>query len=265
MWRIISIYCKFNSFERTGMSDLFIIILGLCIGSFLNVVIYRLPTGGSVAWPPSACSQCGERLKAKDLVPVFSWLWLKGRCRYCEEAVAWRYPAVELLTGVVFLSLWQLLGPGWQFIQGAVLASILIVITFTDLDHRIIPDKIVLFGFLCGLPLLWLAGAPAPLAAALGVIAGALPLFLLAVLTNGMGGGDVKLVGMLGLYLGWPQVLLMVFLAAVLGAIVGLSLMAAGKIKRKEPIPFGPFLAVAAMAAYLGGDHLIFWYLALFL
>jgi leader peptidase (prepilin peptidase)/N-methyltransferase len=246
------------------MSDLFIIILGLCIGSFLNVAIYRLPIGASVAWPPSACPQCGERLKAKDLVPVFSWLWLKGRCRYCQAMVTWRYPTVELLTGVVFLALWQLLGPGWQFVQGAVLASILIVITFTDLDHRIIPNKAVLFGFVCGLPLLWLAGTPDPLAAAVGVIAGALPLFLLAVLTNGMGGGDVKLAGMLGLYLGWSQVLLMLFLASVLGAIVGLTLMAAGKIKRKEPIPFGPFLAVAAMTVYIGGEPVIFWYLSLF-
>jgi leader peptidase (prepilin peptidase)/N-methyltransferase len=169
-----------------------------------------------------------------------------------------------MLTGITFLALWLFLGPGWQFAQGAFLAAVLIVITFTDLDHRVIPNKVVLFGFLCGIPLLWLAETPAPLAAAIGVVAGALPLFLLAVFTNGMGGGDVKLVGMLGLYLGWPHVLLMVFLAAVLGAIVGLTLMAAGKIKRKEPIPFGPFIAVAAMAVYLGGDPIISWYLAFF-
>ncbi|MFZ5688131.1 MAG: prepilin peptidase [Bacillota bacterium] len=246
------------------MNDLFILILGLCTGSFLNVCIYRIPNGGSVAWPPSACPNCGKRLRAGDLVPVLSWLWLRGRCRYCQGAVAWRYPAIELLTGLVFFSLWQFLGPGWQFLQAIILASILIIITFTDLDHRIIPNKVVLFGLISGMPFVWLAGTLEPLGAVMGVIAGALPLFLLAVFTNGMGGGDVKLAGMLGLYLGWPKVLLMLFLASGFGAIAGLGLMAAGKVKRREPIPFGPFMAVAAMAVYLWGDRIIYWYTALF-
>ncbi len=237
-----------------------IIFWGVSVGSFLNVCIFRLPLGRSIAWPPSSCLRCGKQLRAWDLVPVLSWLWLRGRCRYCGVKISFRYAAVELLTGLVFLGLWWLIGPTWQFVQAAVMASVLIVITFTDLDHRIIPNKVVLFGLVVGLPLVWLSGSPGLADALAGVLVGALPLFLLAVLTNGMGGGDVKLVGMLGLYLGWSKVLMMIFLASGMAAIIGIVLMLLGKVKRRQPIPFGPFIAVATMLVYLWGDLLLFWY-----
>ncbi|KKM10863.1 hypothetical protein SY88_11455 [Clostridiales bacterium PH28_bin88] len=238
-------------------------MIGIVLGSFLNVCIYRIPRGESIVAPPSRCPACGTRLRALDLLPVLSWLWLRGRCRYCGAGVPAKYPLVELLSGMIYVGLYHNFGLQPVLAGGLILASILIVVTFTDLEHYRIPNKVVLFGFLAGLGYVIWSKEPPLINAFFGVLAGGGPLYLLALLTSGMGGGDVKLAAMAGLYLGWQKVILALFLAAGLASLVGMTLIALGIKKRKDPIPFGPFIALGTMISLLWGKQLIEWYLTM--
>ncbi len=246
------------------MIALFAFIFGLVIGSFLNVVIYRVPRGQSIAFPPSHCPGCDTHLKPMDLVPVFSWLFLKGRCRHCGAGISIRYPLIELFTALIFLLL-SLNFWGWQLISLLILSSVLIVAAVIDYEHGIIPNKLLLTGFIIGL-IIFLFRPVLPLSQhLLGVLAGGLPLLLLAALSRGgMGGGDIKLAAVMGLYLGPKLMLTALFLGSLLAGLTGIVFMLAGKKTRKDTMVFGPFLALGAVVSIFWGREILFWYLSMF-
>lgn len=239
-----------------------VFVLGLLTGSFLNVCIYRLPRGESIVFPPSHCPACGRRLSIAELAPVFSWLWQRGCCRGCGAPVSWRYPAVELLTGLIFFLLYRQLGLTAGFVTSAAFFSGLIIITFIDLEHQLIPNRLVvaLSGIAVLRQVLWPEVALP--SAVWGALAGGGILLAVALLSRGgMGGGDVKLMLPLGFYFGLPGTLLLLLLAFVAGGLTGGLLMLL-KIKgRKDAIPFGPFLALGALVTALAGPQIIAWYL----
>lgn len=247
------------------MPLLFIFIFGLLIGSFLNVCIYRLPKEESIVRPPSHCGACDHRLGPMDLIPVVSWLLLKGRCRYCGAKISARYALVELLTGFLFVFLALFYGFTAELGLMLVMTAIFIAIFFIDLDHSIIPDELVIAGFISAAAYLvwgWTSGSLAfnPMDHGLGFLIGGGLYLLLAVITNGgMGGGDIKLMAMLGFWLGTSGVLWVILLSSNIGAVISLLLIAM-KIKgRKDYIPFGPFIVMAAMLTALYQENLTAW------
>jgi len=241
-------------------------VFGLCAGSFVNVLIYRLPRRISIVRPRSACPSCRAPIAFYDNIPIVSYLVLRGHCRRCGAAIAWRYPAVELLTGVLFALVVARFGPTVTAAIYAAFAAALVAVTFIDLEHRIIPDRITLAGAVAGLALAPLTGR-GWIGAAAGALTGFGVLFLLAVLYEkirgvaGMGGGDVKFALMLGAFLGLKGVLLTLFLASFVGSIAGAAVIALRGGGGKTALPFGTFLAPAAAVAMLVGDALIALYL----
>ncbi|HXG04521.1 MAG TPA: prepilin peptidase [Candidatus Binatia bacterium] len=245
-----------------------ITFLGLVIGSFLNVVIVRLPAGRSLWRPGSTCPTCGAAIAWHDNLPVLSFVLLRGRCRACRAAISWRYPAVELTTAGLFALAYARFGLTAEFGLAAVLLAALVAITVIDLQHQVIPDVITLPGVVGGFVANLALGRIGWLDAALGVLVGGgifwvvLQGSLLILGQEGMGGGDVKLGAMLGAFLGWQATLVAVFLAVVGGGLVALVLLGLNLAGRKDPIPFGPFLAAAGATALLWGDRLMAWYFA---
>jgi leader peptidase (prepilin peptidase)/N-methyltransferase len=241
-------------------------ILGLVTGSFLNVVIARLPDGRSVVHPPSACPACGSSIRWYDNVPVFSWLWLRARCRSCQARISWRYPAVELLTAVLFLLAARRFGPVLDLGAALLLLAALVAITGIDLDHQIIPDVITLPGVAVGAGLAVALHPAAWLDTLFGILVGG-GLFLVVILASGggMGGGDMKLGAMMGAFLGWKLVLLAILVGVFAGGAVAIGLLVTGTKRRKDPVPFGPFLALGAVVSLLWGNTLLAWYLSRFL
>ena len=246
-----------------------VMLLGAVIGSFLNVCIHRLPRGESLAWPASHCPACAAPIAAYDNVPVLSYLLLRGRCRACEAPISLRYPLVELANALGYaLILWRF-GPTWPALVYAMLFSALLVVTGIDLSHQIIPNVITLpgivVGFLCAATILPV-GAVNSL---LGVLVGGGILLGFAWISpyvfgkEGMGLGDVKLVAMVGAFLGWRQALLTIMVGAVVGSVVGLTLIAFKVMRREHYIPFGPFLALGAVAALLFYREVWEWYFGL--
>lgn len=239
----------------------YVLIIGFIIGSFLNVCIWRLPRQESLVSPSSHCPSCNTPIAFYDNIPIISYLFLMGRCRRCSHPISWRYPLVELVNGLGYwMLLWQH-GLDWTFVIYAVLFSALLVITFIDLDHQIIPDTITLPGMAIGL----IAAAiilPHGLISALGgfFLGGGL-FYMIAVLSRGgMGGGDIKMIAMVGAFLGWKAVLLTIFLGALMGSAVGLFLMLFMGKGRKTAVPFGPFLSLGTMIALFWGPQIILWY-----
>ncbi|MHB1125381.1 MAG: prepilin peptidase [Bacillota bacterium] len=247
------------------MQYLAVILAGLVAGSFLNVCIYRLPRGESIIFPPSHCPHCEGQLGPGDLVPVVSFFLLWGKCRQCHAAISWRYPLIELFTGVAFLLVYIRLGGQPGFVGGLVLAGVLIVATFTDLEHYIIPNALVLFSLVAGL-LANLIFHVMPWSQVFwGFMAGGLPLYLVALLSRGgMGGGDIKLAAVAGIFLGWQGILTALFLAVIAAGLVGGILLLVKKKGRKDPIPFGPFIALGSLVSLLWGAEVLDWYFALF-
>ena len=242
----------------------FIFLFGLMIGSFLNVCIYRIPIGKSIVSPPSSCENCGARLKPKDLFPVISWIFLGGKCRYCGESINIRYPLVELLTGILFVILFGKIDFKKVLIPYLTLTSILIVITFTDLDHQIIPNKVNLFAFVAFIILNLFSGYIQWKDSLLGALIGGGFLFVLALLTGAMGIGDVKLITVIGFYLGWKSTILTLFLSFIIGGVFGILLLAFRIKGRKDIIPFGPWIAIASYITMLIESEAIIWYMGLF-
>lgn len=245
------------------------VLLGLVIGSFLNVVIYRVPRHESVVTPPSACPACQHQLAAKDNIPVLSWLLLRGKCRYCAAPISARYPLVELLTAVLFLLITLVFGFGWELPAFLYLAAISVALALIDLDTKRLPNAIVLPSYPVALLLLLIPTiAEARWANYLGAVLGGLALFafyfLLAfIYPAGMGFGDVKLAGVLGIYLGWLGWAVLVFggfLGFVLGGLVGIALMLASRAGRKTQIPFGPFMLGGCLLAVFLGQSVTDWY-----
>ena len=266
-------------------------VVGLTIGSFLNVCIHRLPKGESIVHPRSRCPHCGRMIAAYDNVPVLSYLWLRGRCRHCHSRISPFYPLIELLTGLTFLLVYHRWGISPPAVKAVLLASALIVLTFTDLRERLLPDRITFPGIAAGfLFALWLPledGTAALLLrllggtnlsavllsvadALLGALLGAGLLFALGEIwyrlrrVEAMGLGDVKMMGMVGLFLGIKLTVLTLLLGSLLGSLLGgLFLLLAGKDTRYE-LPFGTFLGVAALIALFWGPQLVASYLSLF-
>ncbi len=236
-------------------------VLGTIIGSFANVCIHRLPERHSLVFPASHCPHCQRTLRPWHNVPLLSYLWLRGRCAFCKAPISWRYPLVELMCGLLYAFLYHQFGVSWQGLIYTLLGTSLLIVSFIDLAHKIVPDAITLPGILTGLlASLWFT--PVGLVDALiGAALGGGLFFLVAVLSRGgMGGGDIKLIAMIGAFLGWQAVLVTIFLAALSGAVIGLALMALKKKGRKDAVPFGPFLAVGAFVAMIWGTDLIQWY-----
>ncbi|HWI54136.1 MAG TPA: prepilin peptidase [Desulfobacteria bacterium] len=245
---------------------LFIFVFGLLIGSFLNVCIYRIPSGQSIAFPPSSCPQCGKRLTWYELIPVLSYVMQCGRCRKCSTSISIIYPLVELLTGILFVSSYLRYGYTVEFLTAAILVSIMIVAAFIDITHKIIPNKLVLFGLAVGIPLGLFRFDAGPIFILAGFAAGFIPMFLIAVISGGqMGFGDVKLAGVMGVFLGWKGVLVAILLAFFAGAVYGLFLMIVLGRGRKTAVPFGPFLAFSSVICYLWLDTIISWYFSIIL
>lgn len=244
--------------------EILAVIFGLVIGSFLNVCIYRIPRGMSVVAPPSHCTGCDKRLSVLDLVPVISYLILQGKCRQCGAKISPRYPLVELFCGAGFLLLYINFGLTVEFLAGLVLFSGLVVCSLIDLDHRIIPDGVNLTLGLIAIPLLLVQSTQVLLNGVFGALVGFGLLLLIAVASKGgMGGGDIKLAAVLGLYLGWPNIILALFIAFILGSVVGLIWVWVKQKTLKEALPFGPFLSIAALVVLLWGTEIINWYLNL--
>ena len=245
--------------------------LGLLFGSFANVVILRLPAGQSVVKPRSRCPQCQKPIAWYDNIPVVSWLILRGRCRACGKRISARYPVVEALTALTFAAIHQRYGTSWLTLEYLIFAWSLIVCSFIDLDHMILPDVFTLSGIVIGL----IGAALNPdrefWPAFGGVLLGGGFLYLIAWLyllwrkEEGMGGGDIKLLAWIGAVLGWSAIPFVVLASSVIGSIVGLSLAFRSKAGLKSEIPFGPYLAGAALLHLLGAHVLAEWYLGLFL
>jgi len=248
----------------------FIFLLGACVGSFLNVCIYRIPAGESIVSPRSRCPKCGQAIQWYQNVPILSFLLLRGRCASCGTSISWRYPLVEALTGGLYLLCLLFLGLGWATLAYMLFCSALVAITFIDLDHQIIPDVISLPGILLGLAASFLIPWLDPLDALLGVLLGGGVLYLIAFgyefLTKkeGMGGGDIKLLAMIGAFLGWQGVFPVIFIASLIGTLVGVPLMLVKGADGRLAIPFGPFLSVAALIWLFWGRQILAFYLGLF-
>ncbi|MCE5275144.1 MAG: prepilin peptidase [Syntrophaceae bacterium] len=248
---------------------LFVAVLGLFIGSFLNVCIHRIPVKESIMWPGSHCPRCGKAIKPWDNIPVVSYLILRGRCRSCSEPISLRYPVVELLSGLLAVSLLYRFGPGVGFIFYYLWACALLVITFIDLDHQIIPDRLSLGGIVVGLLAVpWLAvegykDALMGLALGGGLLLAIIYGYYLITKKQGMGGGDVKLLGMIGVFIGWQGVLFTVFMASLMGTCIGIPWVYFHKATLKAAIPFGPFLSLGAFIYVLWGSQMISWYFGL--
>lgn len=249
--------------------DIFAFIFGAIVGSFLNVCIYRLPADKSIAFPPSSCPLCGNRIRWYDNIPIVSFLLLKAKCRACHAPISWRYPLVEALNGLLTLFLFLKLGPSLSFLALFIFCSSLVVITFIDLDHQIIPDEISLPGIVIGFLFSFFLPWNDWLNSLCGILLGGGSLFLVAwgyeKLTGkeGMGGGDIKLLAMMGAFLGWRSVPFIIFAASLVGSVIGVAAMLIQKKDGKLAIPFGPFLAFAAVLYIFYGRQLIFWYLSI--
>ncbi|HIC8860949.1 TPA: prepilin peptidase [Aeromonas hydrophila] len=272
-----------------------VFLFSLMIGSFLNVVIHRLPIMLEREWqaeylgyfnpetqpqqedrynlmvPRSACPHCGHAITAMENIPLLSWLWLKGRCRECQAPISARYPLVELLTALLSLVVAATFAPGWALLAALLLTWVLVALTFIDLDKMLLPDQLTL-------PLLWggllfnLAGGFIPLAdAVIGAMAGYLVLwslywaFKLLTGKEGMGYGDFKLLAALGAWLGWQALPIVLLLSSLVGAFIGIALILLRNHHQNKPIPFGPYLAIAGWIALLWGDTITRWYLTTFL
>lgn len=253
-----------------------IFLFGLIVGSFLNCVIYRLETGGSFLKGRSFCPHCKHQLSWPDLIPLISFLILKGRCRYCSQKISWQYPLVEISTATLFLIPVINRSPtsiNWPdlFIYWIV-ACFLIIIFVYDLKHYIIPDKVIYPAILVSCIWYFVSGIFFHLYTKYDILntiysaVGAAIFFLLIVLISNekwMGFGDVKLAFLMGLFLGWPNILVALFLAFFIGAIIGIGLIATGKKTLKSEVPFGPFLVAGTFISLFWGQNIINWYLNL--
>lgn len=240
--------------------------VGALIGSFLNVCIYRLPRGESIVWPGSHCPSCGKAIEFYDNIPVLSYIWLVGRCRACRTPISIQYPIVETANAAGYLAILWTFGLTWTNVLYAVLFSALLVVTGTDLTHKIIPNVVTLPGIVLGL-----VGAATVLPvglidALLGVAIGGGILWALAWASpylfgkEGMGGGDIKLLAMIGAFLGWKPALLTIMIGSLTGSMIGVSLIALRFMKRDEYIPFGPFLVLGALLSMFFAQPLLDWY-----
>ena len=246
-----------------------VFLFGICVGSFLNVCIYRIPAEKSIVFPGSACPKCNSSIRFHDNIPVLSYLLLGGKCRHCKAPISPRYPIIELLTGAFSVGLYVKFGLSIESAVYFIFVCVLIIIAFIDVDHRIIPDRLTLpgtaffFGTALVIPSLsWTDSL-------LGILIGGGSLFVVAVVYHlltkkeGMGGGDIKLLAMIGALVGWKGVFFTIFVSSALGTLTGLLIMAATRQNLKLAVPFGPFLSIGAAGYIFFGPQLIMWYFQL--
>ena len=244
-------------------------LLGLVIGSFLNVCIYRLPRRESVTWPASHCTACQRTLAWYENIPVVSWLVLRGRCRTCGEPIAVIYPLVEAITALVFVAGYVIYGAGPLLAARLLFACAMIVLFFIDLRHHILPNAITVSGVVIGFALSFFL-PPGWFASLIGLLAGGGVLYAVAEAyyrlrgVEGLGMGDVKMLAMIGAFLGWKLMLVTLVLASFAGSIVGVGIIAAGRGSMKLALPFGTFLAVGALVAAVVGESFLDWYLGFY-
>lgn len=248
---------------------LFSFLIGMVVGSFLNVCICRMPKNESVVSPPSHCPNCSYQIRWYDNIPVLSYLFLRGRCRGCGMHISLQYPLVELINGILTLLLYLRFGPTVAFAVLFLFCSSLVVITFIDIEHQIIPDEISLSGVVIGFILSFFIKGHSWTNSLFGILLGGGSLLLVAygyqLLTgkDGMGGGDIKLLAMMGAFLGWKAIPFIIFASSLVGSIVGVSIMLLQKKNSKLAIPFGPYLAFGAILYIFYGRPLISWYMGL--
>jgi leader peptidase (prepilin peptidase)/N-methyltransferase len=248
------------------MIPIFAFILGSLVGSFLNVCIHRLPREESIVFPSSHCPACQAPIRPWDNIPILSFLLLRGRCRACGQPIAWRYPLVEGLTALLFAATVSRFGVTPLAATLLVFVAALTVITFIDLDHQIIPNIITLPGIPLGILAGLVLGEPPLLDRIIGALAGAGFLYLVLFYgsafygQDAMGEGDLNLIAMVGAFLGWRGVVITILIGCLSGSAIGLALIGLGRLRRREHIPFGPFLALGAIAALFFGDRLVGWY-----
>ncbi|HVR99960.1 MAG TPA: prepilin peptidase [Thermoanaerobaculia bacterium] len=244
-------------------------VLGLIVGSYLNVVIYRLPRGLSTVFPRSGCPSCGAPIRARDNLPVVSFLVLGGRCRACRTPISWRYPAIEAATSLLFVASFLRFGPSLAALAAALFCCLMVVLAMIDLEHMILPDRITLPGIAVGLALQpflpWGGWRPALIGAALGagILIAVWGLWYMVRREEGMGLGDVKMLALIGAFLGWKGVLVALFFSTLAGATVGLVLMRWGSLEMRSKLPFGTFLALGGLVALFFGTPIADWYAGL--
>lgn len=249
------------------MNTLFIVIffiIGLIFGSFFNVVGRRLPKKMPFTYNRSKCPSCHKQLAWYELIPVVSFIWQRGKCRHCQQKIHVMYPVIELMTGFLFMYSYYCFGFTMECLTAILLVSLLMIVFVSDMTYMIIPNKVLLFF----LPIFVIIRIIHPLepwwSPIVGAVVGLSIIGLIIVISRGgMGGGDMKLFGLLGIVLGFKKILLTFLLACVVGALVGLFLLVSEMISRKQPMAFGPYIVVATLFAYFYGDGIISWYLSL--
>ncbi len=241
---------------------LMVFVLGLLIGSFLNVCIYRIPAGKSIVYPPSSCGSCHRQLKGLDLIPVLTYFFYKGKCRYCGKAYSIQYPMVELMNGLLYVWLFYRFGLSLIFVFYSIVASLLLVISFIDIETKTIPDGLNIFAYIIAIGFGVFAHKDVYLSMLYGFLFGFLFFFIIAVVTNAMGGGDIKLMGALGIAFGLSGVIFVTILSFIYGSIISIGLLVSKKAGRKTEIPFGPFISFAALTFMLYGQEILDLYFA---
>ncbi|QPC48415.1 prepilin peptidase [Mangrovibacillus cuniculi] len=243
-----------------------VLIYGLLLGSFYNVVGIRVPQKKSIVAPRSACPHCGHELKAWELIPVVSYFLVRGKCSSCRTPISPIYPIMEALTGFLFAFAYWKVGLSAELLVALLLISLLVIISISDLHFMLIPDRILLwFASFFLVTHIWFSWIPW-LDSFIGAAVGFILLLLIAIISKGgMGGGDIKLYAVIGFVLGWKLTLLSFMLASAFGAVVGVILMTFRKASRKQAVPFGPFISLGVLVAYFNGEDLIFWYVTYFM
>ena len=250
-----------------GINVVLIFILGLIVGSFSNVCIYRIPRNESIIYPASHCPKCRSKIKPVDNIPLLSFILLKGRCRNCKSKISIQYPVVEFLTGLIYLIIYLTYGLSVQTLIYIILSSALIIIAFIDLNEQIIPDVISLPGIVMGFILSFLVPYISFINSALGVVVGGGIIFIIGLAGSvifkkeAMGGGDVKLAAMIGAFLGWRYIVISLFLGFFLGSLAGIFLIMLKIKSREDTVPFGPFIVLGSFITLLWGEKIISWYL----
>ena len=250
-----------------GVNGVLIFILGLIVGSFSNVCIYRIPRNESIIYPASHCPKCCSKIKPVDNIPLLSFILLKGRCRNCKTKISVQYPIVEFLTGLIYLIIYLIYGLSIQTLIYIILSSALIIIAFIDLNEQIVPDAISLPGIVIGFILSFFVYYISFVDSVLGIFVGG-GIILIIGLTGlvifkkeAMGGGDVKLAAMIGAFLGWRYIVISLFLGFFLGALTGICLIIAKIKSREDVVPFGPFIVLGSFITLLWGEKIISWYI----
>lgn len=263
----------------TGHYLFVLFLIGLCFGSFLNVIIYRLPQKKSLIKPPSSCPSCQKKLGCMELVPLVGYLIIRGRCIKCGMRISPRYPLVELFTGILFITVFQRFSFTSDALFYLMLLFLLLAIALIDLEHRIVPNVLVAAGLLAGsvfyIPILidyWTAGLPAWLLISQNVLdsiygmllGGGVLLLIFLVSRGGMGAGDIKLMAMIGFYVGLRSTAVVMLLGFFIGALVGVLFMIIGRLTRKDALPFAPFLSAATLIEVFWGEQIWNWYINIF-